>query len=70
MRPDDPVALADELRPDMLGLWLPLALADILCAWCDNTDRARILRSWGLHAMADEQDNADLDSFLAGFNGQ
>lgn len=54
----------------MLGLWLPLALADILRAWCDNTDRARILRSWGLHAMADEQDNADLDSFLAGFNGQ
>jgi hypothetical protein len=54
----------------MLGLWLPLALADILAAWCDNADRGSILRSWGLHAMADRQDNANLDSFLARFNGQ
>lgn len=64
MRPDDPAALADELRPDMLGLWLPLALADILCAWCD-ADRERILRGWGLDAMADRISNAKMDSFLA-----
>lgn len=67
MRPDDPVALADELRPDMLGLWLPLALADIMSSWCDNTDREKILRSWGLNAMADEQENSNLKSFLDGF---
>ena len=74
MRPDDLAALADELRPDMLGLWLPLALADILCAWCD-ADREQILRSWKLDAMADRISNAKMDSFLAelgkgnGFDG-
>ena len=66
MLPGDPSALAEELRPDMLGLWLPLALADILRAWCD-VDRDRILRDWGLNAMADKLDDAKMDSFLAEF---
>lgn len=64
--PGDPAALAAELRPDMLGLWLPLALADILRAWCD-ADRVKVLRSWGLNLMADRLDDAGMDSFLDRF---
>lgn len=51
------------MRPDMLGEWLPLALADILSAW-QGTRREDALRSWGLDAMADEIDNARTLAFL------
>ena len=50
----------------MLGLWLPLALADLIRAWSD-ADRVKILRSWGLTAMADRLDDNAAASFLAEF---
>ena len=53
----------------MLGLWLPLALADILRAWCD-VNKAKILRSWGLDALADKIEEAEMNSFLAGFGNR
>lgn len=57
------------MRPDMLGEWLPLALADILSAWC-GAKRPEILRGWGLDAMADEAENAELSRFLSVFGGE
>ena len=56
------------MRSDILGEWLPLALADILAAWCGGR-RAQILRGWGLAAMADKQDDADMATFMAEFGG-
>ena len=41
---DDPAALASELRSDILGEWLPLALADMLCAWCGGSRSS--IRRW------------------------
>lgn len=51
------------MRPDMLGEWLPLALADILSAWC-GAKRPEILRGWGLDALADEAEGAEMSAFL------
>ena len=51
------------MRPDMLGEWLPLALADILSAWC-GARRTETLRSWGLSAMADRQDESEMADFF------
>ncbi len=40
--------MLDALRGDLLGEWLPTALADLLCAWTGRT-RETILESWGFH---------------------
>lgn len=57
------------MRGDMLGEWLPLALADILSAWC-GSKRRDILASWGLHALFDREDDAQLDSFVRIVGGE
>ena len=64
---DAPVGVVREMGGDMLGEWLPLALADILCAWGGGR-RSEILRSWGLAAMADTAENAEKSAFLANFH--
>ena len=64
-----PAGLIRELRADLLGEWLPLALADILSAW-SGEKRPEILRGWGLDAMADRADDASLSAFLSNFRNQ
>lgn len=61
-----PFGVAREMGGDMLGEWLPLALADILCA-LGGGRRSETLRSWGLEAMADRVENAETSAFLENF---
>ena len=51
------------MRADALGEWLPLALADLLTAWT-GARRSQILRGWGLEALADRCENAEMADFL------
>lgn len=51
------------MRQDMLGEWLPLALADILSALC-SAKRAEALRAWGLEDMAEAVGESEKSAFL------
>lgn len=60
---DAPAGIINEMRSDMLGEWLPFALADIAAALC-GVRRQALLRSWGLDALADRADDAEVSAFL------
>lgn len=57
------MGLANEMRPDMLGEWLPFAFADILSAICGEK-RPRIFRAWGLDTLADRAEDGELSAFV------
>lgn len=48
--------LLDAMRGDLLGEWLPLALADLVCAWTGDS-RKSVLASWGF-----KRTQADIDA--------
>lgn len=56
-----PAALAESLRGDLLGEWLPLALADVVvlgCAACGvKTSRRATLESWGFRVHAPDAES-------------
>jgi len=49
--------MVPSLRSEVLGEWLPLALADILARlltiWGGEVDRSTILQSWGLEGSVE-----------------
>lgn len=59
-------ALADELRPDMLGAWLPAALADILRTLAGERAPTfeEVMRRWGLDGLANAAREAQTDGAL------
>lgn len=62
-------SLVRALRPDILGLWLPVALADILSALLVSRGGrpprlADIMASWGLPSLADASRESDTAAAL------
>lgn len=60
-----PAVMAQALRADCLGSWMPLAMADlcaIMAGFCgDKVESRDFIKAWGLYTKRDESEQREED---------